>query len=252
MVSSGGGGGVILGGERMWDVFMNANVFEGGATGRRDFLGRATVLAAVCGVWGMSPGDAAGAEVAAQRRTAQDKVLAELEAEDESMFRVPGEERALVYWLARLRGAREVLEIGTAHGYLTYELALAAQARGGRVTTIEIVPERRAKAVRHLERLGVAGRVTSLEGDAHVLVAGLRRRFDFVFLNADKSGNLDYWRKLYPGKVRAGGVVLAYNYSRRLEPMMDFVEAARGNPQVATAVFSALPDDVFFGVLDLR
>lgn len=231
---------------------MNANDFEGGVTGRRGFLGRATMLAAACGVWAMCPASAVGAGASVQRRAAQDKVLAELEEEDESMFRVPAEERALVYWLARLRGAREILEVGTAHGYLTYELALAAEARGGRVTTIEIVPERRARAVEHLQKLGVRGRVTSLEGDAHVLVAGLRRTFDFVFLNADKSGNLDYWRKLYPRKTKAGGVVLAYNYSRKLEPMMDFVEAARGNPQVTTAVFSALPDDVFFGVLDLR
>jgi hypothetical protein len=34
--------------------------------------------------------------------------------------------------------------------------------------------------------------------------------------------------------------------------MKDFVEEARAQPQLTTAVFHAVPDDVFFAVLDLR
>lgn len=220
---------------------------------RRQFLLHAATLASTAGFMSLTPVAGAGAPATPAAQLAErEKVLAQLEADDESMFVVNRAETAVAYCLAQLCRAREILEIGTAHGYWTFWLALAAEARGGRVTTIEIVPERRARAWQHLQALGVARRVTSLEGDAHALVSALKKTYDFVFFNADKSGYLDYWRKLYPHKIKPGGLVLAYHYSARLDPIKDFVEAARANPQVATAVFHALPDDAFFAAVDLR
>ncbi|MCX8155990.1 MAG: class I SAM-dependent methyltransferase [Verrucomicrobiae bacterium] len=220
---------------------------------RRDFLLHAATLTTATSLLGLAPGTAAAnAPSSTAQRAQHEKILAQLEAEDESMFLVNRAETAVAHFLAHLRGAREILEIGTAHGYWTYWLALAAQARGGRVTTIEIVPERRARALQHLQALGVSHRVTSLEGDAHTLVTTLKKSYDFIFLNADKSGYLDYWRKLYPSKLKPGGLVLAYNYSARLEPMKDFVEAVQATPKVVTAIFHAVPDDVFFAAVDLR
>ena len=63
------------------------------------------------------------------------------------MFLVNRAETDLVHLLACLRQAQSILEIGTAHGYWTLWLALAAGRCGGRVTTIEIKPERRQKAM---------------------------------------------------------------------------------------------------------
>lgn len=168
------------------------------------------------------------------------------------MFVVDRAETAVAHLLAHLCKARDILEIGTAHGYWTFWLALAAAARGGRVTTIEIVPERRARALQHWQKLGVANRITSLEGDAHLLVPTLKKTYDFVLLNADKSGYLDYFRKLHPRKLKPGGIILAYHYSAKLDAMKDFADAARVHPQVTTALFHALPDDLFFAVADLR
>lgn len=220
---------------------------------RRAFLGQTAILGAISTlVLSQSQQPAAAAGVSAAQRDQWEKNLRQLEAEDESMFVVNRAETAVAHLLAHLRGAREILEIGTAHGYWTFWLALAAMSRGGRVTTIEIVPERRAKAMQHWQALGVSRHITSLEGNAHELVPTLKKTYDFVLLNADKTGYLDYFRKLYPRKLKPGALLLAYNYSARLDPMKDFVEEARAQPQLTTAVFHAVPDDVFFAVLDLR
>lgn len=222
------------------------------AEGRRQFLRQAAALTAASAWMALGAPPVAAAGLQTQSSAQAEKILAQLEAEDESMFVVNRAETAVAHLLAHVRGAKEILEIGTAHGYWTYWLALAAAARGGRVTTIEIVPERRARALQHWQKLGVANRITSLEGDAHLLVPTLKPTYDFVLLNADKSGYLDYFRKLHPRKLKPGGLLLAYHYSAKLDDMKDFVDAARAHPQVTTALFHALPDDLFFAVADLR
>src|SRR5258708_4815356 len=64
----------------------------------------------------------------------------------------------LLYLLARLAGARNVLEIGTLGGYSTIWLARAVPT-GGRVVTLEAVLKHAEMARRNLDRAGVADKV---------------------------------------------------------------------------------------------
>ncbi|MCR2784338.1 MULTISPECIES: O-methyltransferase [unclassified Microbacterium] len=120
----------------------------------------------------------------------------------------------LLHLLARMTGARRVLEIGTLGAYSTIWLARALPS-GGRVVTIEAEPQIAAVARENLERAGVADRVDVRIGRGeHVLptLAG-EDPFDLVFIDADKESNtlyLDWAARL----GRPGTVVVVDNIAR--------------------------------------
>jgi predicted O-methyltransferase YrrM len=64
----------------------------------------------------------------------------------------------LLHLLARMSGARRVLEIGTLGGFSTIWLARALPA-GGTVVTLEALPEHAEVARANFARAGVAGKI---------------------------------------------------------------------------------------------
>jgi caffeoyl-CoA O-methyltransferase len=78
-----------------------------------------------------------------------------------------------------------IFEAGSAVGYSTIWLALAARAYGGRVIGSEIRPERVAAANANLAAAGLQDVAVVLEGDAAEL-ARQCERIDFLFLDAEK------------------------------------------------------------------
>jgi predicted O-methyltransferase YrrM len=100
-------------------------------------------------------------------------------------------EGKLLYLLARLVGARRVLEIGTLGGYSTIWLARALPA-GGRVVTLEREPHHAAVAADNVARAGLAAAVEIVVGPALDTLPTLDGPFDLVFVDADKPSNPDY------------------------------------------------------------
>lgn len=120
----------------------------------------------------------------------------------------------LLHLLARLAGARRVLEIGTLGAYSTIWLARALPD-DGRVISIEAEPRNAAVARANLERAGVAERVEVREGRAADVLPTLADEapFDLVFIDADKESNtiyLDWAARL----GRPGTVVVVDNVVR--------------------------------------
>lgn len=113
-------------------------------------------------------------------------------------------EGKLLYLLARLSGARTVLELGTLAAYSTIWLARALPP-GGRLVTIEADAAHAAVARSNLERAGLSGVVDLREGAALDVLPTLEGPFDLVFLDADKPNNPAYleWalRLTEPGSV---------------------------------------------------
>lgn len=105
-------------------------------------------------------------------------------------------EGRLLQLLARAVGARRILEIGTLGGYSTIWLARALSA-GGRLVTLELDPRHAEVARANLARAGLAGVVDVRVGRALDLLPAIAREgggpFDFVFIDADKPGNPDYF-----------------------------------------------------------
>jgi predicted O-methyltransferase YrrM len=122
----------------------------------------------------------------------------------------------LLHLLARIRGARTILELGTLAGYSTIWLARALPP-GGRLITLEAEPSHAAVARANLEAAGVADRAEVRVGDALAALAALEAEgagpFDLVFLDADKQRNPEYleWSLRL---TRPGSVIVADNVVR--------------------------------------
>ena len=112
--------------------------------------------------------------------------------------------------LLRLRGAREVVEVGTLAGYSAIAMARALPD-GGRVRTIEINPDFAAFAREWVLKSDVAGKIEVLTGGGHDVLPTLAdESADACFLDADKAsypGYLDECLRI----LRPGALVMADN-----------------------------------------
>lgn len=97
----------------------------------------------------------------------------------------------LLNLLARISGARRVLEIGTLGGYSTIWLARAV-GEGGRVVTIEAEADNAAVARASIDAAGVGDRVEIRIGRGADVLPTLVGGFDLVFIDADKESNTIY------------------------------------------------------------
>lgn len=119
-----------------------------------------------------------------------------------------------LHLLARISGARRVLEIGTLAAYSTIWMARGIP-ESGRIVTIEAEPDNARVAQRNLERAEVADKVEILLGRAADVLPTLAggEPFDLVFIDADKESNtiyLDWAARL----GRPGTVVVVDNIGR--------------------------------------
>ena len=102
---------------------------------------------------------------------------------------------AFLALLARIAGARRVLEFGTLAGYSTIWLARAVGPQG-RVVTFEVDPPTAAIARGNVERAGLSDRIELVLGPAlesvQTLIDAGTEPFDLVFIDADKRNNARY------------------------------------------------------------
>jgi predicted O-methyltransferase YrrM len=157
----------------------------------------------------------------------------------------------LLHLLARLQGARAILELGTLAGVSTIWLARALP-EGGSLVTLEADPGHAAVARENVARAGLAGMVEVRGGRAADSLAGLvdegRGPFDLVFLDADKAGNPEYlgWalELTRPGSlivadnvVRGGAVADAGSADPSVRGVRHFLELVAAEPRLsATAI----------------
>ena len=160
-------------------------------------------------------------------------VLGEMdENERGGMMNVPEEDGRLLRVLVETIGAKHVVEIGTSNGYSGIWMCLALRKTGGKLTTYEIDAGRAALARENFERAGVDKLVTLIEGNAHVEVTKIKEHIDLMFLDADKSGYIDYLEKLMP-LIRPGGLIVAHNINRQ-QADPKYLEAINNNPKLET------------------
>jgi predicted O-methyltransferase YrrM len=122
----------------------------------------------------------------------------------------------LLHLLARMSGARRLLEIGTLGGYSTTWLGRALPI-GGRLITLEFSPAHAEVARMNLAAAGLAEIVEIRVGDAAAsMIAMIEAReapFDFIFIDADKVGYVKYL-DLALQLSRPGTVIVADNVIR--------------------------------------
>ncbi len=122
----------------------------------------------------------------------------------------------LLNLLARVQGARNILEIGTLGGYSTLWMAKALPP-GGRLVTLEADPRHAEVARANLARAGYGNRVQVRVGAALGTLPELEHEgagpFDLVFIDADKRSNPEYFA--WALKLsRRGGLIIVDNVVR--------------------------------------
>ncbi len=122
----------------------------------------------------------------------------------------------LLYLLARMHGARSILEVGTLGGYSTIWLARAL-GDDGRLVTLELDPDYAAVAAANVDRAGLAGLIKIEVGPAldslQALIAQDAGPFDLIFIDADKQSTPEYF-KLALELSRPGSVIITDNVVR--------------------------------------
>jgi predicted O-methyltransferase YrrM len=142
--------------------------------------------------------------------------LADADAAGLPQIQVSANQGRLLYLLAKISGARRVLEIGTLGGYSTTWLARGLPD-DGTLISLELDQAHAAVARTGLDRAGVGSRVTIEVGPAEQTMQRLIRErispFDLIFIDADKPGYSKYL-DLSLELSRPGTVILADNLIR--------------------------------------
>ncbi len=157
----------------------------------------------------------------------------------------------LLFLLARVMGARSILEVGTLGGYSSIWLARALPP-DGLLITLEENPTHAEVARKNIARAGFADLVEVHLGPAAKTLARLsaekRGPFDLIFIDADKPSNPDYlkWALdlsragtliVADNVVRGGEVVDPESRDRSVQGVRRFTELLAAEPRVtATAV----------------
>jgi predicted O-methyltransferase YrrM len=102
-----------------------------------------------------------------------------------------------------------ILEIGTFTGFSALCL-LKGLRDGGTLHTIELRESDAATAKKYFDKANVTDKVILHIGDARELIPGLQQQWDLVFIDADKTGYIDYYELTLP-QVKAGGFIIADN-----------------------------------------
>jgi predicted O-methyltransferase YrrM len=157
----------------------------------------------------------------------------------------------LLYLLARLQGARSILEVGTLGGYSTIWLARALPA-GGKVVTLEADPKHADVARANIARAQLSKVVDVRLGRALDTLPQIAREghgpFDLFFIDADKANIPEYFKWALdlsrPGSViivdnviRGGAVLNAASADPNVQGVRRFNELVAAERRVsATAV----------------
>lgn len=156
----------------------------------------------------------------------------------------------LLYLLAKMKRAVNILEIGTLGGYSSICLAQAL-SNEGKVVTLEINEEYASVARQNIRNAGFEEKIEVIIGNALDTLPCLKRNgqlFDFIFIDADKPNNPEYlkWALklansgaiiMADNVVRNGAVTDVDSVDERVKGVQQFLDLLKEEPRIeATAI----------------
>ncbi|MFT6982104.1 MAG: putative O-methyltransferase YrrM [Crocinitomicaceae bacterium] len=111
--------------------------------------------------------------------------------------------------LSKMIRPNDVLEIGTYTGYSALCFA-EGLAENGHIVTIDKNEELEDLVSEYVAKSEYKDQIKCIIGDAMEIIPGLKREFDIVFIDADKSNYLNYYNMVI-NKVRKGGYIILDN-----------------------------------------
>ncbi len=160
----------------------------------------------------------------------------------------------LLELLARVQGARTILELGTLGGYSTIWLARALP-QDGRLVTLELNPHYAEVAAANIQRAGLASLIKIDVGPARDSLRALIDQhagpFDLVFIDADKQSTPEYFELALeltrPGSaivtdnvVRDGALIDAGSEDPGVQGMRRFHELLSTEPRVTATTIQTV------------
>jgi len=135
--------------------------------------------------------------------------------------------------ISSLMSPSRILEIGTMTGYSAVCLAKGLK-QGGYLHTIEKREKDAITAIQNIAQAGMQEVVKVHTGDAKEIILNLSETWDLVFIDADKTGYIDYYKMIFP-RVRKGGLIIADNVLYHGEVLS---EEVKGKNAIAIQAFN--------------
>jgi caffeoyl-CoA O-methyltransferase len=111
--------------------------------------------------------------------------------------------------LSKLIGPMHILEIGTYTGYAALCLCEGMQ-KNGTLDTIDINEELETIQKKYFDLSVWKTQIQQHIGDAIAIIPTLDKKYDLVFIDADKENYLHYFDLIVP-KMNSGGIILSDN-----------------------------------------
>ena len=142
--------------------------------------------------------------------------------------------------LSRMMQPEFILEIGTFTGFSALCLAEGLKP-GGELHTIDIREEDANTAKGFFDRSTYRGNIKLHIGDARQIIPDLQRIWDIVFIDADKTGYIEYYELILPS-VKKNGLIIADNVLFHGDVLQDPI---KGKNAIAIDTFNrhVLADD---------
>ncbi|WP_372473850.1 O-methyltransferase [Capnocytophaga sp. ARDL2] len=111
--------------------------------------------------------------------------------------------------ISKMIAPKTILELGTFTGYATLCLA-EGLTNHGEIHTIDINEELEDIQTKYFQKSDYAEQIKQHIGNALDIVPQLNKKFDLVFIDADKENYINYWNMIVP-MMNKGGVILSDN-----------------------------------------
>lgn len=111
--------------------------------------------------------------------------------------------------LSKIINPKHILELGTYTGYATLCLAEGLKS-DGTIDTIDINEELEDIQQKYFSASAFKDQIIQHVGNALDIVPTLNKKFDLVFIDADKENYINYWNLIVP-MMNKGGIILSDN-----------------------------------------
>ena len=111
--------------------------------------------------------------------------------------------------LSKIINPKHILELGTYTGYATLCLAEGLKS-DGTIDTIDINEELEDIQQKYFSSSAFKDQIIQHIGNALDIVPTLNKKFDLVFIDADKENYINYWNLIVP-MMNKGGIILSDN-----------------------------------------
>jgi|SRR5690554_466036 len=149
--------------------------------------------------------------------------------------------------LSKILNPKHILELGTYTGYATLCLAEGLQ-ESGTIDTIDINEELEEIQNKYFQQSGKRSQIIQHIGNALELIPTLNKKFDLVFIDADKENYINYWNMIVP-MMNKGGVLLSDNVlwsgkvlnevkanDRSTRTLLEYNQITKNDPRVETVL----------------